>query len=159
MVVLLVGALMLAGCGNGEESSDEGSSEDGGSTHTLTINADDVIASREEINMVGKASWDRRMAKFVGGPCDDSSMSEAKVVDGEGTTLGLASDPGVVVDAMEEGSSDSDAGMVCRRRFTINDVKEVDFYAITIGPFKAGDYSLAEMKANNWSVDVSRNSQ
>lgn len=49
-------------------------------------------------------------------------------------------------------ASDDDA---CHAEFTIADVPEADFYQITVGTHDGPSYSLAEIEAQSWTMELS----
>ncbi len=82
--------------------------------------------------------------KGTGGFSDISSGMDAILKDGEGAILGK----GPLVD-MEH------TGRACNFGFTIVDVPDADFYTVQIGSRNGPVYSVQDMEANSWHVELS----
>ena len=85
----------------------------------------------------------------MGGYRDISRGAGVTVKDGDGKIVGSGSlGEGV------RGSSQYAGIFNCRFPFSVDNVPEVPFYSLTVGQRAGITYSLADMKAKGWVVDV-----
>lgn len=129
--------LLVTGCGGG---SDDASS--GKRTIDGTVTVGDTGSLSSVFFADGESCYGR------GGYSDIKPGTQVVVRDGSGMILGK----GALADS---SFSKSENGGSCLLQFTVTDIPESDFYAITVG--RRGDltYSSAELAAAGNRVDLS----